>query len=104
MTHKAITESARNQKCTVRLPGICNYNPDTTIFAHISGLRHGHGVGQKTIFGAYCCSSCHDCVDFRARSALTKDYLRAAHLDGAIETLCIILRDTPELWAKFLKD
>ena len=103
MTHKAITQSARGQICTVRLPGVCNFNMETTVFAHLSGIRLGHGVGVKTMFGAYCCSDCHDAIDGRRRTGLGKDYLRLAHSDGAFETLGLILRDSPELWDKFLK-
>lgn len=104
MTHKAITDSAKGQMCTIRLPGICNFDPATTVFCHLSGIRHGHGTGIKTIFGAYGCDKCHDCVDGRTRSGLSKDYLRAAHLDGAFETLCLILRDAPNLWERFLEE
>lgn len=49
-------------------------------------------------------NKCHDAVDERTRSGLGKDYLRAAHLDGAFETLCLILRDKPQLWEKFLNE
>lgn len=102
MTSKTITDSARGQICTVRLPGICSFEPETTVFAHISGLRHRHGTGIKTMFGAYACNRCHDCIDGRVRSGLGKDYLRAAHLDGVLETLALILREQPHLWDKFL--
>ncbi|MBC7213069.1 MAG: DUF1364 family protein, partial [Pseudomonas sp.] len=27
---KKVRESARGQDCTVRIPGICNFNPETT--------------------------------------------------------------------------
>lgn len=104
MTHKSITDSAKGQMCTIRLPTICNFDHTTTVFAHISGIRLGHGTGIKTMFGAYSCNKCHDAIDGRARSGLGKDYLRAAHLDGAFETLCIILRNQPHLWEKFKND
>lgn len=63
---KKIRESARGQECQVRLPGICNFNPETTIFAHIGS---GGGMGSKVsdIHGTYCCSSCHDELDRRTR-------------------------------------
>jgi hypothetical protein len=85
-----ITQSARNQPCTVRLPFVCNHDDSTTVFAHISGVRHGHGTGIKTNFGAYACSSCHDVLDGRVKSIHSKEYLKLAHLESVIETLSIL--------------
>ena len=83
-----ITQSARNEQCTVRLPMVCNHNPETTVFAHINGVRFGHGVGIKTNFGAYCCSACHDVLDGRVRvKHLLKEEIKLAHYEGVIETL-----------------
>ena len=83
-----ITESARGENCTVRLPNVCNGNPETTVLAHINGIRFGHGVGHKAsdIHGAYCCSSCHDVLDGRLRSNFDKDFVKLAHYEGLIET------------------
>lgn len=86
-----ITESARNQPCTVRLPFICNHDDSTTVFAHINGVRFGHGTGIKTNFGAYACSSCHDALDGRVKTGYTQEYIKLAHLEGVIETLTILI-------------
>ena len=86
-----ITQSARNQPCTVRLPFICNHDDSTTVFAHINGVRHGHGMGIKTNFGAYACSSCHDALDGRVKTGYTQEYIKLAHLEGVIETLTILI-------------
>lgn len=58
-----IRRYARGQNCTVRIPGYCNFNPETTILAH----RNGYGVGGKNpdYQAALCCSSCHDVLDGR---------------------------------------
>jgi len=44
--------------CTLRIPGVCNHNPETVVFAHIDKNK---GIGSKNhdIFGFYCCSDCH---------------------------------------------
>lgn len=83
-----ITDSARQEDCTIRLPG-CNFDKDTTVFAHISGIRFGHGTAIKTKFGAYACSKCHDLLDSRIKrpEGMTKDYIELAHFQGVIETL-----------------
>lgn len=83
-----VTQSARNEQCTVRLPRVCNHNPETVVFAHIPGVRFGHGVGVKTNFGAYACSACHDVLDGRVKvKHLLKEEVKLAHLEGVIETL-----------------
>ncbi len=88
-----LTQSARDEHCTIRVPGVCNHNPETTVLAHLSGIRYRHGVGRKVadIFGAFACSACHDCVDGRVRSRYTKDQLRLMHLEGVIETQMLLM-------------
>ena len=88
-----ITQSARNQSCTVRLPFICNHDNSTTVFAHINGVRFGHGVGIKTNFGAYACSSCHDVLDGRVKrpSDMTAADIKLAHYEAVIETMAILI-------------
>ena len=56
-----ITKSAKGEDCTVRLPAICNGNPETTVFAHING----GGMGRKysDLHCAYACSDCHAWLD-----------------------------------------
>jgi hypothetical protein len=82
-----VTESAKGENCTIRLPGHCNFNPETTVFCHINGIRFNHGVGYKTKFGAYGCSSCHDVVDGRAPTELSRDYVKLCHYEGVFETM-----------------
>jgi len=83
-----ITQSARNQPCTVRLPSVCNFDPSTTVYAHLNGIRYGHGVGRKVsdLHGADCCSACHDALDGRTKTVFDKSYLKLAHLEAVIET------------------
>jgi len=87
---KKIRQSAKGQECTVRIPGTCNYNPETTVFAHLNG----GGMSPKTddLEGAYCCSSCHDALDGRRqlKGLLTSDDLYVYHLEACIETRRIL--------------
>lgn len=59
--------SARGQECTVRFPGICNHDPETTILAHLRFFGVA-GVGQKPsdFLAVYACSACHDALDGRS--------------------------------------
>ena len=60
-----LRDSARGRQCQVRLPTICNHDPETTVLAHMNG--GGMGTKQPDLFGAFCCSSCHNEVDRRTR-------------------------------------
>lgn len=79
---------ARNQECQVRIPGICNGDPATTVLAHysMSGVS-GKGFKSPDIMGAWTCSACHDYADGRKRSAnYTRDQIRLMHAEGVMRT------------------
>lgn len=88
-----LRKEAKSRECQVRLPGVCNFNPETTVLAHyrMAGLN---GVGMKPddIFGAWACSSCHDEIDRRTRK-LETDYVRLAHSEGVFRTQAILRRE-----------
>ena len=78
---------AKGKPCMVRLPGICNADPATTVLAHfrLSGIS-GMSLKSPDVIGAWACSACHDAVDRRAHMGLERDYVRLAHLEGVIRT------------------
>ena len=73
---KKIKASARNEDCTLRLVGICNYNDETTVLAHI-GRNRGMAIKCDDTFAVYACSACHSAIDGAERSGLALDLLRA---------------------------
>ena len=81
---KILRHSARGQECLVRIPGHCNFDPSTTILAHLGG--GGMGVKKSDLFGSFCCSACHDVLDGRVRSKLSKDELELMHRQGVERT------------------
>lgn len=83
-----LTQAAKGQPCSVRIPFVCNWDVETTVSAHLSGVRFKHGTGQKVndIFAADCCSACHDVLDGRVKSQYTKQELKLMHLEGVIES------------------
>ena len=88
------TRSARGQECQIRIPGVCNYNPETTVLAHLNGA--GIGMKHPDIFGSYACSDCHDVVDarkviFTDKTELTHDDIKLMHLEGVIRTQRIMI-------------
>lgn len=87
-----ITESAKGEQCQIRLPGICNHNPETTVFAHyrLAGTC-GTGIKPNDIQGAYACSSCHDEIDRRTR-ILESNFVRLYHAEGVMRTQAILIK------------
>ena len=80
-----LRESARGADCQVRIPGVCNFNPETTVLAHIAG--GGMGMKQHDLFAAFACSACHDAVDHRGRDGgHSRDELAWMHSDGVFRT------------------
>jgi hypothetical protein len=86
-----IRASARGKTCFVCIPSICDGGGDTTVLAHL----HGGGMGSKTldIHAAYCCSACHDVIDGRIPSSLSKETLTRYHLEGVIRTQKELVRE-----------
>ena len=81
-----LTRSARNEDCLVRIPGICNFNNETTVLAHLGG-EFKLGYKAMDMHGAYCCSDCHDAIDGRAKTPqYSHDQIRQMHLEGVIRT------------------
>jgi hypothetical protein len=77
--HKPLTKiraSARDQECTLRFPGVCNYRTDTTVLCHSNLLEDGKGYGIKAPDekGAYGCCRCHDVLDGRAKRPVGMSY------------------------------
>ena len=88
-----LRESAKGQDCMVRIPGVCNFNPETVILAHLGGA--GMGLKKHDIHGAFCCSSCHDELDGRVRTSplFTKNDIKLMHHEGVERTQDIWLEE-----------
>jgi hypothetical protein len=73
---KKILKSAKGENCTLRLVGICNFNSETTVAAHI-GRSRGMGIKCSDICIVYACSNCHREIDSHSRSTYADDINRA---------------------------
>lgn len=62
-----IRKSAKGEECQIRLPGVCNFDPATTVLCHSNEQADGKGMGLKASDqnAAYGCAACHDTVDGR---------------------------------------
>lgn len=87
---KKIRDSARDQPCMVRLAGICNFNPSTTILAHIR-INTGIGIKSSDLMASYCCSNCHDEIDRRTCKIKSLESVKLAHYEGVFRTQQILL-------------
>lgn len=85
----SLRKEAKGRGCMVRLPGICNFNSETVVLAHIrvAGVS-GMGMKSPDLLGAWACSACHAEIDGQThQSGLSRDELRLAHYDGMARTI-----------------
>lgn len=91
-----LTKAARGRDCQVRVPSVCNGNPETTVLAHyrLAGTS-GMGCKPNDFQGAWACSACHDYVDSRRGSRRADDRLvaRQLHAEGVMRTQDILIRE-----------
>lgn len=78
MISKKLRASAKGRDCTLRLEGICNFNRETTVLAHLPCGQKGVGMKSPDNMAIFACSDCHAYIDGANRwSVSAKDYLRA---------------------------
>lgn len=89
-----LRKEARGRECQVRIMGVCNFNPETTVLAHyrMAGLN-GVGMKPNDLFGAWACSACLDAIDGRVRTELSREELRLAHAEGILRTQQALIRE-----------
>lgn len=87
-----ISKEARGRNCQVRIPGICNHNPETTVLAHYRlSDSCGTGIKPPDTQGAFACSACHDAIDGRIKTDFTRDELRLYHAEGVFRTQQLLI-------------
>ncbi|KYQ95335.1 hypothetical protein AWY96_18310 [Serratia plymuthica] len=89
-----LTKEASGRDCQIRIPGICNFMPETTVLAHyrMAGTCGGAMKPDDTQ-AAWACSSCHDAIDSRTKTEYTRDELRLMHAEGVFRTQAILRRE-----------
>jgi hypothetical protein len=85
-----VLRSAKGQPCSARFPGICNGNPETTVWAHLNGGAFGKGLGVKAhdVLGFHACFACHSYYDtgHGTKAWLDNDTLLECVLSAVCET------------------
>ena len=61
-------KAAKGETCTLQIVGVCNHDPETTVFAHFPDESHGMAHKATDFSGGFSCSACHDAVDRRRAS------------------------------------
>ena len=89
-----ITESARDEMCQIRIPGVCSHDPATTVLCHMNGSAAGKGLWQKAkdYLGAYGCYKCHQMVDGAVPPphGMTRDDIKLMFAEGVFRTQIIL--------------
>lgn len=88
-----LTREARGRECQVRIPGVCNFNPETTVLAHyrLAGTC-GTAIKPDDTQAAWACSACHDEVDRRTR-LIDANEARLMHAEGVMRTQEILRKE-----------
>jgi len=66
MTETDLRKYAEGQPCQVRMPGICCFDPKTTVLAHfrlIGVTSFGKKNPIRDLIAAWACVKCHEYVD-----------------------------------------
>ena len=58
-----ITKSAKGEVCALRIPMVCNHNPETTVFCHAPCVDKGWAIKSPDWWGAFGCYECHIYMD-----------------------------------------
>ncbi|WP_160621301.1 DUF1364 domain-containing protein [Mixta intestinalis] len=82
-----LRKAARGRECQVRIPGVCNFNPETSVLAHyrMAGTC-GTGCKPDDWQAAIACNCCHDVIDGRVNTGYTREELRLMHAEGVLRT------------------
>tara|TARA_Y100001951_G_scaffold105178_1_gene120472 strand:+ start:3058 stop:3387 length:330 start_codon:yes stop_codon:yes gene_type:complete len=83
---KNLRDSARDQECTVRLPG-CLFSGETVVLAHLP--HSGRGIARKAsdLDAVFACKACHDVIDGRTRYEYSREELLEALIRAHSETM-----------------
>lgn len=60
-----LRNASKGQQCSIQILGVCNFNPDTVVLAHLPSPTHGIAYKSDDIWAIDCCSNCHDVIDGR---------------------------------------
>jgi hypothetical protein len=78
----------------VRIPSVCNHNPETTVLAHFRLAGYcGMGMKPDDALGAWACSACHDAIDGRTKTGYDRTTLELWHAHGVMRTFAELRKE-----------
>lgn len=82
-----LSKTARDQECTIRVPGVCNGRTDLTVLCHVRMIGiSGYGLKAPDALAAFGCQPCHDYVDARTHPKVSPEERRLLLLEGVMRT------------------
>ena len=88
---------AKWEPCQVRIPMVCNHNPETTVLAHLNGS--GLATKQPDLLGAHCCSACHALYDSRVGNRdYTAEQIKIMMYEGILRTIKSVIERGIVTW------
>lgn len=58
-----LTKSAKGQDCTLNVAGVCSYDSETVVLAHIDSEFKGMAKKSPDHFAVFACAACHRWMD-----------------------------------------
>lgn len=93
-----LRQHAKGQPCRVRLLGVCNRNPETTVLAHLKNGWYG-SLKPPDVIAVHACSDCHDAIDGRTHPKhLTRAEIDLAAYRGLCEMLDYYVQESILKW------
>lgn len=78
---------AKGEVCHVREVGVCNHNPETSVWAHWRQIGiSAAGLKAPDLLGCIACSDCHDFIDGRSHPGVTREQRELVHLRAIMRT------------------
>lgn len=63
LENKKYRDGAKDEQCKMNVAGVCNYDPDTVVLAHVKCLGGSWGAKTHDFSGVDACSACHEWLD-----------------------------------------
>ena len=84
---KKHTDSAKGEECALQIFPYCNHNPETTVTCHINCEDKGWALKSPDWWSVYGCSDCHDIIDGRRKTDLSKAIINDCIMRGLYRTI-----------------
>ena len=87
---KKIRRFAEGRDCTTRIPGFCNFDPETSVMAHSPIANGGMGFKGSDLECAIACHECHQRIDRVIRDVPREEVLEC-WIRGSAETRALLV-------------